>query len=76
MRNAPRIRLYDLTLMVENRIAKAAKMMRIKTHPDKLKKPEMSEEETSKIDLEAQQVGQAADVLMDAEQVSSNTCPI
>ena len=43
--------------------------MRIKTHPDKFKKPDMAEEEKQKIDAEASKVGWAADVLSDPEQV-------
>lgn len=43
--------------------------MRIKTHPDKLKKEDMSAEEKAKIDETAGNVGQAAEVLSDPEKV-------
>lgn len=56
-------------LLTVNRVVDAAKKMRIKTHPDRLKKPDMSEEK-QKIDAEASNIGQAADVLLDPEQVS------
>ena len=49
-------------------IAKAARKMRIETHPDKLKTPGMSAREEKKIDERAASVGQAADVLMDSAQ--------
>ena len=49
-------------------IAKAARKMRIETHPDKLKTPGMSAREEKKIDERAAGVGQAADVLMDSAQ--------
>lgn len=38
--------------------------MRIKIHPDRLKKECMSDEEKLKIDEEAAKVGQAADILL------------
>lgn len=44
--------------------------MRVKTHPDKLKKEGMSDEEKAKIDEDAAKVGQAADILSDPAQVS------
>ena len=52
------------------RINMASKLMRIKTHPDKLKKFCVSPEEEADIDAAAAAVGQAADVLKDPEQVS------
>ena len=52
------------------RIVDAAKKMRIKTHPDRLKKEGMSDEEKAKIDEAAAKVGQAADILSDPAQVS------
>lgn len=51
------------------RITEAAKKMRIKTHPDKLKKEHMSAEEKAKIDEMAANVGQAAELLSDPEKV-------
>lgn len=51
------------------RITEAAKKMRIKTHPDRLKKAHMSPEEKAKIDETAGTVGQAAEVLSDPEKV-------
>ena len=42
--------------------------MRVKTHPDKVKKPGMSAEELKKIDERAAAVCEAADVLMDPYQ--------
>ena len=47
-------------------VLKAAKEMRVKTHPDRLKRREgLSEEQERKIDTDAALVGQAADVLSD-----------
>lgn len=51
------------------RISEAAKLMRIKMHPDKLKKEHMSAEEKAKIDETAGNVGQAAEILSDPEKV-------
>ncbi|MCJ1470427.1 hypothetical protein MMC07_009072 [Pseudocyphellaria aurata] len=50
-------------------ITEAAKKMRIKTHPDRLKKANMSVEEMAKIDETAGNVGQAAEVLSDPEKL-------
>lgn len=44
--------------------------MRIRTHPDRLKKEGMSDGEKAKINERAAKVGQAADVLSDPKQVS------
>ena len=44
--------------------------MRIKMHPDRLKKPGMSEEELKQIDEEAGRVGQAAELLTNPTMVS------
>ena len=44
--------------------------MRIKMHPDRLKKPGMSEEELKQIDEEAGRVGQAAELLTNPSMVS------
>ena len=49
-------------------IAKAAKIQRIKVHPDKCKNPAMSEAELKKVDERAAQVGYTAQVLLDPEQ--------
>ena len=49
-------------------VLKAAKEMRVKTHPDRLKRREgLTEEEMSAIDKEAALVGQAADTLSDPD---------
>ena len=48
---------------------KQAKLMRIKAHPDRLKKPGMTEEDLSRIDDEAGRVAHAAEVLMDPIKV-------
>lgn len=44
--------------------------MRVQVHPDKAKRPGMSESEIEKINEKAALVGQAADVLGDAKQKS------
>ena len=44
--------------------------MRIKMHPDRLKKPGMTEEELKQIDEEAGRVGQAAELLTNPSMVS------
>ena len=49
--------------------------MRVKTHPDRLKKPETSEEEAARIDMMAAEVGEAADVLLDSIKVISTSLP-
>ncbi len=49
-------------------IKKAARTMRVTSHPDKLRKQGMSERELQKIDERAALVGQAADVLQDGDQ--------
>ncbi|KAL9126879.1 MAG: hypothetical protein Q9217_004137 [Psora testacea] len=46
-------------------IKRAARQKRIETHPDRLKKPGMSEAELSRIDETAKKVGMAAEVLKD-----------
>lgn len=49
-------------------VLKAAKEMRIKTHPDRLKRQEgLTDEQKRAIDAEAALVGQAADVLSDPD---------
>lgn len=45
--------------------------MRIKTHPDRLKKDHMSAEEKAKINEIAANVGQAAELLSDPDMVNS-----
>ena len=52
------------------RIEKAAKKMRIASHPDKLKKSGMTEEELKAIDEQAAKVGQAAEILSNPKSVS------
>lgn len=49
-------------------IIKAAKIQRIKVHPDKCKNAAMPEAELKKVDERAAQVGYAAEVLLDPEQ--------
>ncbi|KAL2041643.1 hypothetical protein N7G274_005427 [Stereocaulon virgatum] len=49
-------------------ITKAAKIQRIKAHPDKCRKAGMSEVELKKVDERAAQVGHAAEILLDPEQ--------
>ncbi|KAL8933251.1 MAG: hypothetical protein Q9216_006452, partial [Gyalolechia sp. 2 TL-2023] len=49
-------------------IAQAARKRRIEVHPDKLKKPSMTDAELERIDQVAMQVGWAADVLLDPEK--------
>lgn len=47
--------------------------MRIKTHPDKLKRnPGLSPEDLAKIDADAARVGWAADILSDTQMVSNS----
>ncbi|KAI4162693.1 MAG: hypothetical protein LQ342_003739 [Letrouitia transgressa] len=46
-------------------ISKAARMKRIKTHPDKVKREGMTDIELAAIDTRAKAVGEAADVLGD-----------
>lgn len=45
--------------------------MRIQTHPDRLLKPDLTEEEVEKVRARSARVGQAHDVLKDPDQV----CP-
>ena len=49
-------------------IKTAAKRKRVEVHPDRLKKAGMDESELAKIDAVAAKVGQAAEVLQNAEQ--------
>ena len=49
-------------------IKTAAKRRRVEVHPDRLKKEGMDESELAKIDAMAAKVGQAAEVLQNAEQ--------
>ena len=55
-------------LATEVEIKRAARRKRVEVHPDKLKRPGMSDSERDKIDAGAAQVGQAADVLQNLEQ--------
>ena len=58
-------------------VLKAAKEMRVKTHPDRLKRREgLREEEMRAIDVEAALVGEAADVLSDPELRYKYDCKI
>ena len=52
----------------DDQIRSAAKRRRVEVHPDKLKRPGMSESEMDEIDAEASRVGQASDVLLNPEQ--------
>lgn len=54
-------------LATSEEIKSAAKRRRVEVHPDKLKKPGMSDSERAKIDAAAAEVGQAADVLSNPE---------
>ena len=47
--------------------------MRILTHPDKLKKPGMTEADMAEIDAKAASVGQAVDLLTNDKEVSAST---
>ena len=55
-------------LATDDQIRGAAKRRRVEVHPDKLKRPGMSESEMDEIDAEASRVGQASDVLLNPEQ--------
>lgn len=55
-------------LATEAEIKRAARRKRVEVHPDKLKRPGMSDLELDKIDAGAAKVGQAADVLQNLEQ--------
>lgn len=60
------MKLHHLATPAE--IKSAAKRRRVEVHPDKLKKPGMSDSEQAKIDGEAAKVGEAADVLQNPQQ--------
>jgi len=51
-------------------LEKAAKLARIKAHPDKNLRPEMSPEEKQAINDEAAKIGQAADILTNPRKAS------
>ena len=51
------------------RVKSAARKLRIQTHPDRLVKPGMSNEDICKITKRSMRVGEAADVLCDEEKV-------
>ena len=55
-------------LATDDEIRSAAKRRRVEVHPDKLKRPGMSESEIEEIDAEAARVGEASDVLLNPEQ--------
>ena len=55
-------------LATDDQIRSAAKRRRVEVHPDKLKRPGMSESEMDEIDAQAAWVGQASDVLLNPEQ--------
>lgn len=55
-------------LATEVEIKRATRRRRVEVHPDKLKRPGMSDSERDKIDAGAAQVGQAADVPQNLEQ--------
>ncbi|KAL8762261.1 MAG: hypothetical protein Q9184_001709 [Pyrenodesmia sp. 2 TL-2023] len=61
-----RLRVHPLSTDAE--IAQAAKKRRIEVHPDRERKPGMTERELNEIDEIAKEVGYAADVLQDAEK--------
>ncbi|KAI4128037.1 MAG: hypothetical protein LQ338_002928 [Usnochroma carphineum] len=52
----------------QEQIARAARKRRIEVHPDKLKKPGMTDLELGKIDETAMEIGYAADLLLDPEK--------
>lgn len=49
---------------------KAAKLARVKAHPDKNLRADMSADEKQRINDEAARIGQAADILMNPRKVS------
>ncbi|MCJ1452906.1 hypothetical protein MMC28_003251 [Mycoblastus sanguinarius] len=49
-------------------IKRAARERRIETHPDRMKRKNMSRQEEARIDEEAKLVGWAADIVLDAEK--------
>jgi len=49
---------------------KAAKLARVKAHPDKNIRADMSADEKQRINDEAARIGQAADILMNRRKVS------
>ena len=55
-------------LATDDQIRSAAKRRRVEVHPDRLKRPGMSESEKDEIDAAAARVGQASDVLLNPEQ--------
>ena len=55
-------------LATDDQIRSAAKRRRVEVHPDRLKRPGMSESEMDEIDAAAARVGQASDVLLNPEQ--------
>ncbi|KAI4203832.1 MAG: hypothetical protein LQ346_001709 [Caloplaca aetnensis] len=61
-----RLRVHPLSSNTQ--IAHAAKKKRIEVHPDRLRKPGMTERELQEIDEIAKDVGYAADVLQDADK--------
>ena len=71
--NAETPRSHYVTLGIspdssQEQIIKAAKEVRIKTHPDRLKRQGgLTEEQERKVDVEAALVGQAADILSNPE---------
>ena len=60
----------SMLMLTCSSIAKAAKEMRVKVHPDKLIKLGMPETEIGKINDTAARVGQAAEILLDPVKVS------
>ena len=55
-------------LATDDQIRSAAKRRRVEVHPDRLKRPGMSESEMNEIDKMAARVGEASDVLLNPEQ--------
>ena len=51
---------------------KAAKLARVKAHPDKNIRPDMSADEKQRINDEAARIGEAADILTDPRKVSNS----
>ena len=59
-------RVADVGLSLD----KAAKLARVKAHPDKNLRADMSADEKQRINDEAARIGQAADILMNRRKVS------
>ncbi len=63
-------RVADVGLSLD----KAAKLARVKAHPDKNLRADMSAGEKQRINDEAARIGQAADILTNPRKVSRSPC--